>query len=148
MNNLDIKKIRKEMRLTQEMFAKKLNVSKSLVQKWESGERTPDEFTISLIIKTHKNTQKDRGNNIVTESETIYETTHDKIISDQKTEIERLNELIEKEKQNLKENPDKKNIHQTNINEFEKQIVLRNQIITLSLAAKKDFIEIRKEENL
>lgn len=84
MNNLEIKKIRKELRLTQEKLAKELNVSKSLVQKWESGERTPDDFIISLIRKIHKNAQEAT---LLEEPETIYETSYDRNIAIAKERI-------------------------------------------------------------
>lgn len=44
-----IKQIRKHMKLTQEQFAQKLNVTKSSVQKWEYGINTPDTGSIMLI---------------------------------------------------------------------------------------------------
>src|SRR5690606_41163500 len=90
MNNLEIKKIRKELRLTQEIFAKELNVSKSLVQKWESGERTPDDFVIFLIRKLHKNSQT----NIANEPSSIYLNGRDKKIAEYREEIESIKEEI------------------------------------------------------
>ena len=100
MNNLELKKIRKELRLTQEKLAKELNVSKSLVQKWESGERTPDDFIISLIRKIHKNAQKDSINeteiNIVNENSASYSPIEEKI----KIAEQRIKELENKLKTN------------------------------------------------
>lgn len=51
MNGIDIKIIRKELKKTQQEFADILGISKSLVQKWESGDRTPDEITQKSILK-------------------------------------------------------------------------------------------------
>jgi len=61
MNDLDIKKIRVELGLNQEEFANLIGFSKSAVQKWESGERNPDDKTTHLIKKT---TQKHTFNSI------------------------------------------------------------------------------------
>lgn len=81
MNNLEIKKIRKELRLTQESFADKLKVSKSLVQKWESGERTPDDFIIKMIKNIYEKTQKEIQESTLREPEATYETTYDRNIA-------------------------------------------------------------------
>lgn len=62
----NIKKIRKELNLTQDEFAAKLNLTRQAVGMWESGERTPklDEIqriakalkiTISRLITNHDN---------------------------------------------------------------------------------------------
>jgi len=55
MSVLDIRKIRIDLGLNQDEFANIIGFSKSAVQKWESGERNPDEKTIQII---KKNTQK------------------------------------------------------------------------------------------
>lgn len=56
MNDLDIKKIRNELGLTQEKFAELLDVHFRTVQKWESGEtkiRKGTEYLIQNLHKTH-----------------------------------------------------------------------------------------------
>lgn len=82
MKGIDIKKIRKELKLTQEKLANKLEVSKSLVQKWETNERTPDEFYISKIIKL-------QNNNTVTHTKE-HETGYDKKINEAEARIKEL----------------------------------------------------------
>lgn len=58
MNHLELKKIRKKLNLSQEKFAEKLNISKSIVQKWEQNNRKiPD--SMSLLIKSF-----DEGSNL------------------------------------------------------------------------------------
>lgn len=56
MNNIEIKKIRKELGLTQEEFAEKLGLHYRTIQKWESGEtkmRRANAFLIEELHKTH-----------------------------------------------------------------------------------------------
>ncbi|MFL0093634.1 helix-turn-helix transcriptional regulator [Tenacibaculum maritimum] len=56
MNNIKIKKIRKELGLTQEEFAKKLGLHYRTIQKWESGEtkiRRANTFLIEELYKKH-----------------------------------------------------------------------------------------------
>ncbi|MCW4470589.1 DUF1870 family protein [Flavobacterium sp. MFBS3-15] len=49
MNNLEIKELRISLKLKQQDFADLLNVSKSSVQKWESGERSPDDIQLRKL---------------------------------------------------------------------------------------------------
>ena len=42
MMNVQIKKLRKQMRITQSQLAERLNVSQSTVASWENGTRRPD----------------------------------------------------------------------------------------------------------
>ncbi len=49
MNNLEIKKIRKELRKTQSEFAELLGVGERAVQTWESGERNISQSALLLL---------------------------------------------------------------------------------------------------
>lgn len=49
MNDIDLKIARKTLRFTQQMLADYLDVSKSLIQKWESGDRIPDVVFVDKI---------------------------------------------------------------------------------------------------
>lgn len=51
MNNLEFKKIRKNLSLTQKELADKLGYSLSSIQKWESGDRIVDDFTADKLLK-------------------------------------------------------------------------------------------------
>ncbi|NQY07790.1 MAG: helix-turn-helix domain-containing protein, partial [Flavobacteriaceae bacterium] len=59
MNGLEIREIRKELGVTQEEFARLLNVSKNSVQLWETEKRNPKHDKILLIKETYeKHTNK------------------------------------------------------------------------------------------
>lgn len=63
MNEIDVKKIRIELGLNQTDFGKAIGYSRSAVQKWENGERNPDEKAIYAINKLlQKNTNDDSSN--------------------------------------------------------------------------------------
>lgn len=49
--SIPIKKLRKEMKLTQNGFAKELDVSSSSIGRWEKGKGKPNEKTISILTK-------------------------------------------------------------------------------------------------
>lgn len=57
MNKLEIKKIRKSLKLNQTEFGKMLGVSMRTVQSWESGERNMQENTQFLLKSKMKTTQ-------------------------------------------------------------------------------------------
>jgi|GEM_PF-3171728 len=149
MNNLEIKKIRKELRLTQDSFAKLLNVSKSLVQKWESGERTPDSFNIENILKLQKSTlnysRKEDNTSTTKEPTSIYETGFDKKIAETRIEIEKVKQEIAVWEEKIKEKPNNKEEYEKYIANYEKQIFLLNEIINITLEAKRDFLESQNE---
>jgi transcriptional regulator with XRE-family HTH domain len=57
MNNLEIKELRISLKLKQQEFADLVGVSKSAVQKWEGGERTPDDIQLRKLQEiTQKHT--------------------------------------------------------------------------------------------
>lgn len=140
MNNLEIKKIRKELRLTQESLAKKLEVSKSLVQKWESGERIPDDYIISELRKIYKLAQKQTQKNILNEDQQNYLTGRDKKIAEYREEIESIKEEITFWEQKKIENPEKENVYESYITDYEKQIKLIIEMTNIALKAQKDEI--------
>lgn len=45
-----IKKLREKLKKTQVQFAEELKLSRSAVQKWESGETVPDSSSIAAIV--------------------------------------------------------------------------------------------------
>ena len=47
-----IKKLRREMDLTQQKFADKLGIKRNTIAKYETGENAPSDAVISLICKT------------------------------------------------------------------------------------------------
>lgn len=49
--SIPIKKLRKEMKLTQNVFARELGVSSSSIGRWEKGKGEPNEKTISILTK-------------------------------------------------------------------------------------------------
>lgn len=54
--NMEIKEMRKELGLTQEMFSKRYNIPKRTIQNWESGKRNAPPYVIELLenaIKHH-----------------------------------------------------------------------------------------------
>lgn len=67
MNSLELKNIRKKMKLTQKELADRLGFSLSSVQKWETGVREIDDFTAEEIIKLSQTiTSVNENKNIVT----------------------------------------------------------------------------------
>lgn len=56
----EIKKIRLGSKVSQSVFAKYLNTSKSTVQKWETGEKTPQGSSLKLL-----NLVRDKGLSIL-----------------------------------------------------------------------------------
>lgn len=57
MNNLEIKKIRKSLKLNQKSFAKMLGVGERAVQTWESGERNISgsaKILLDMILKSNE----------------------------------------------------------------------------------------------
>lgn len=63
MNSLEIKNIRKQLRLNQTKFGQMLGVSMRAVQSWESGERNMPESTALLL-------------NQIIEEQSVHNTTH------------------------------------------------------------------------
>ena len=59
-----IKKIREDNHLTQIEFAEKLNVTNSVVSRWENGKSTPDIETLNLIANTFNVDVKDIFDNV------------------------------------------------------------------------------------
>lgn len=53
MNTSNLKKLRKNVKLTQEDVAERLNVSRQSVAKWESGESLPDIDNCILLAKLY-----------------------------------------------------------------------------------------------
>lgn len=54
----ELKKLRQERKLTQAQFAEWLEIPKRTYEKWETGERTPPQWVISLIqFKCEKSTR-------------------------------------------------------------------------------------------
>lgn len=51
---MDVKKIRKEMGLTQKEFADEFGISHSIVQKWEYGNRIPGNSVQKIIMDAYK----------------------------------------------------------------------------------------------
>lgn len=52
--NTDIKKIRKELNLSQSKFGEKFGIPMRTIQEWESGRRTPPDYVLNLIIENIK----------------------------------------------------------------------------------------------
>jgi putative transcriptional regulator len=50
MSREDILRIRKELRVSQKVFARLLNVSIKTVQSWEQGTREPSDATLKLLL--------------------------------------------------------------------------------------------------
>lgn len=54
MEQTDIKKIRKKLRLTQEQFAEKIGVAFSTVNRWEKNHFKPSKLALKEIVKLCK----------------------------------------------------------------------------------------------
>lgn len=48
-NDMDIKKLRLKIGMSQRKFAKYFNIPKRTIENWESGQRTPPEYVVELI---------------------------------------------------------------------------------------------------
>lgn len=58
---MNIKDLRKKYNLTQEDFARKIDVTVSAVNRWEKGKTSPDEYSrlkINNFIKEQENASK------------------------------------------------------------------------------------------
>jgi len=49
--NTDIKRIRKELNLTQSKFGERFGIPMRTIQEWESGRRTPPDYVLNLITE-------------------------------------------------------------------------------------------------
>ncbi len=49
MKNMDVKKLRKELNMTQTEFGNMFGIPVRTIQEWESGRRTPPEYVLKLI---------------------------------------------------------------------------------------------------
>lgn len=58
---IDIKKIRRKLRLTQEQFAEKIGVAFSTVNRWEKNHFRPSKLALKEIAKLSKGINKTRG---------------------------------------------------------------------------------------
>jgi transcriptional regulator with XRE-family HTH domain len=67
--NINLKRLRKAKKLSQEQLAEKIGVTQAAVQRWESGERTPHMKDISQITKA-----------LECKTEDLFGLTSDKII--------------------------------------------------------------------
>ena len=78
--NEKLKKLRKEMKLTQEELAEKLNVSRQAITKWESGEGIPDIEnlkSISIFFNTTIDELIKENNDLIIESKISYKYTQE-----------------------------------------------------------------------
>ncbi len=135
MNAEEIKKIRLSLNLTQEEFAKKIGVSKNTIYNYENGSKIPP----SKIMIFEQ--LKSQNNNTVNEPQSVYETGFDKKIAEAKTEIEKIKEEISKFENKILQDPAKKVTYEKYISSYEEQIFLLNEIINITLEAKRDFLE-------
>jgi len=98
MNNLEIKKRRKELGFTQQELADLIGVSKNTIVNYEKGLKIPDS-KIPLLNKTlfeNYNIEHDLNANIVKEGQSKYFT-----ISGYDKKINQLKELIKERRENL-----------------------------------------------
>ena len=100
MNEVDIKKIRKKLKMTQAAFAKSIGVSLKTIQNWESGSIIPKskyailrniEATNSVLI-----TGNSHGN---IDNRHYYSDSPDVL----KTQIEEIQRLLDEKEQRIKE---------------------------------------------
>lgn len=90
MSDFDIKKIRKELGLSQEDFAKKLGVTTRTIQNWESGGKIPNsKHEIIHDLQIHKielygDQTNINGNNYTSNAETLLEKALEEITEQRK----------------------------------------------------------------
>lgn len=82
-----------------------------------------------------------KNNNQLNEPAAVYDTSFDKKIAEAKAEIEKLKEEIFKWENKIEQDPAKKVTYEKYISSYEEQIFLLNEIINITLEAKKDFLE-------
>ncbi|SFO05593.1 Helix-turn-helix [Paenimyroides ummariense] len=138
MNTLDVKEIRKKLQLTQEELGNLIGVSRNTIINYEKGGKIPDSKSTILNNLLNENAQ---NKNIVNEPEAVYETGFDKKIAESKKEIEKIKEEILKFENKIEQDPTKKVTYEKYISSYEEQIFLLNEIINITLEAKKDFLE-------
>lgn len=139
MNAKEIKELRKSLNLSQEEFANLIGVSKNTVYNYENGSKIPaSKITILLQLKNNKT-------NIPKEKTLIFETGFDKKIAETRTQIEKVKQEIAVWEEKIKEKPNNKEEYEKYIANYEKQIFLLNEIINITLEAKRDFLESQNE---
>lgn len=138
MNTLDIKEIRKKLQLTQEELGNLIGVSRNTIINYEKGGKIPDSKSTILNNLLNENAQ---NKNILNEPQAVYETGFDKKIAESKKEIEKIKEEILKFENKIEQDPAKKTTYEKYISSYEEQIFLLNEIINITLEAKKDFLE-------
>lgn len=82
-----------------------------------------------------------KNENTINEQSTVYETGFDRKISETKKEIEKLKEEITKWENKIVQDPAKEVTYEKYRSSYEEQIFLLNEIINITLEAKKDFLE-------
>jgi len=138
MNTLDIKEIRRKLQLTQEELGNLIGVSRNTIINYEKGGKIPDSKSTILNNLLNENAQ---NKSTLNEPETVYETGFDKKIAEAKTEIEKIKEEIFKFENKITQDPAKKATYEKYISSYEEQIFLLNEILNITLEAKKDFLE-------
>lgn len=142
MNELNIKELREKLGLTQLELAEMIGVSRNTIINYEKGgviSPAKSKILHTVLIKNAQN------KTLVSESEAVYATNFDAKICFQKEEIEKLKKEIEKWEIKLKEDPEKKETYQKYISSYEEQIYLHNEIINITLEAKRDYLENKDE---
>src|SRR5690606_26443202 len=123
-------------------LAEMIGVSRNTIINYEKGGVIPDakrKILHNVLVKNAQNTT------LINEPQAVYETNFDAKICFQKEEIEKLKREIEKWEIKLKEDPEKKETYQKYISSYEEQIYLHNEIINITLEAKRDYLENKDE---
>ena len=139
MNGEDLKKIRISLNLTQEEFAKLIGVSKNTIYNYENGSKIP---ASKIIIFEQLKSQK---LNIPNQIEQPQQLGYDQKIAQTRKEIDEIKQEIAVWERKIKEKPNNKEEYEKYIANYEKQIFLLNEIINITLEAKRDYLESLNE---
>lgn len=131
----DLKKIRQNLNLTQEELAKLIGVSKNTIYNYENGHKIP--ASKILIFEQLKSQYLDK----TTQEKPVYETGFDEKIAEHEEKIREIQKEISRWEEKITQDPEKKATYEKYIASYEERIFLLNEIINLTLEAKKDFLE-------
>ena len=138
MKGLEIKELREKLGITQEKLGLLIGVSRNTIINYEKGGKIPDskrEILSNILTNNAQNNTQENNNDVV------FDTGFDKKIAEHEEKIREIQKEILKWEEKIIQDPKKKATYQKYIASYEERIFLLNEIINLTLEAKKDFLE-------
>jgi len=138
MKGLEIKELREKLGMTQEKLGLLIGVSRNTIINYEKGGKIPDskrEILSKILTNNAQNNTQENNNDVV------FDTGFDKKIAEHEEKIREIQKEILKWEEKIIQDPEKKATYEKYIASYEERIFLLNEIINLTLEAKKDFLE-------